>query len=37
MAGLIIFTLFVMLGVNPINDRFGFRYWQGESISLVQL
>lgn len=26
--GLIIFTFIVMLGGNPLNDRFGFRYWQ---------
>ncbi|RTE80911.1 hypothetical protein BHE90_004622 [Fusarium euwallaceae] len=26
--GLIIFTLVVMLGGNPLNDRFGFRYWK---------
>jgi amino acid transporter len=25
--GLIIFTFIVMLGGNPIGDRFGFRYW----------
>lgn len=27
-VGLIIFTFIVMLGGNPLNDRFGFRYWQ---------
>jgi amino acid permease len=27
MAGLIAFTFFVMVGVNPLHDRFGFRYW----------
>jgi yeast amino acid transporter len=26
--GLIIFTFIVMLGGNPIGDRFGFRYWK---------
>ena len=26
--GLIVFTFIVMLGGNPLNDRFGFRYWQ---------
>ncbi|KAL4939754.1 hypothetical protein BDV06DRAFT_30358 [Aspergillus oleicola] len=26
-VGLIIFTFITMLGGNPINDRFGFRYW----------
>ncbi|KAL4921107.1 amino acid permease/ SLC12A domain-containing protein [Aspergillus aurantiobrunneus] len=25
--GLILFTFITMLGGNPINDRFGFRYW----------
>ncbi|KAL4870653.1 hypothetical protein BDV12DRAFT_195133 [Aspergillus spectabilis] len=25
--GLILFTFIAMLGGNPINDRFGFRYW----------
>lgn len=25
--GLIIFTFLAMLGVNPIHDRYGFRYW----------
>ncbi|KAL5334431.1 amino acid permease/ SLC12A domain-containing protein [Aspergillus crustosus] len=25
--GLIFFTFITMLGGNPINDRFGFRYW----------
>ncbi|WWC88150.1 uncharacterized protein L201_003055 [Kwoniella dendrophila CBS 6074] len=27
-AGLIIYTFIVMLGGNPIHDRFGFRYWK---------
>ncbi|KAL4928486.1 amino acid permease/ SLC12A domain-containing protein [Aspergillus undulatus] len=27
-AGLIIYTIVVMLGGNPLNDRFGFRYWK---------
>ncbi|KAF4962611.1 hypothetical protein FSARC_9389 [Fusarium sarcochroum] len=26
--GLIMFTFVVMLGGNPLNDRFGFRYWK---------
>lgn len=26
-TGLIIFTFIVMLGGNPLGDRFGFRYW----------
>jgi yeast amino acid transporter len=26
--GLIIYTFIVMLGGNPLNDRFGFRYWK---------
>ncbi|GJC86169.1 general amino acid permease AGP2 [Colletotrichum liriopes] len=26
-VGLIIFTFIVMLGGNPLGDRFGFRYW----------
>ncbi|EGU76456.1 hypothetical protein FOPG_11227 [Fusarium oxysporum f. sp. conglutinans race 2 54008] len=26
--GLMLFTLTVMLGGNPMHDRFGFRYWQ---------
>ncbi|GAB7348428.1 hypothetical protein MBLNU459_g6851t3 [Dothideomycetes sp. NU459] len=26
--GLIIFTFIVMLGGNPLHDRFGFRYWK---------
>jgi len=25
--GLLIFTFVVMLGANPLHDRFGFRYW----------
>jgi yeast amino acid transporter len=27
-VGLIIYTFIVMLGGNPLNDRFGFRYWK---------
>lgn len=27
-VGLIIFTFIVMLGGNPLGDRFGFRYWK---------
>ncbi|KAJ2897139.1 amino acid permease [Zalerion maritima] len=27
-VGLIIFTFIVMLGGNPLHDRFGFRYWE---------
>ncbi|KAK3312411.1 putative carnitine transport protein [Apodospora peruviana] len=27
-VGLIIFTFIVMLGGNPLHDRFGFRYWK---------
>jgi len=27
-VGLVIFTFVVMLGGNPLHDRFGFRYWQ---------
>ncbi|KAK4099379.1 hypothetical protein N658DRAFT_430224 [Parathielavia hyrcaniae] len=27
-VGLLIFTFIVMLGGNPLGDRFGFRYWQ---------
>ncbi|KAK0619933.1 amino acid permease/ SLC12A domain-containing protein [Immersiella caudata] len=26
-VGLLIFTFIVMLGGNPLHDRFGFRYW----------
>ncbi|KAF7853146.1 uncharacterized protein EAF02_012089 [Botrytis sinoallii] len=26
-VGLIIFTFITMLGVNPLHDRFGFRFW----------
>lgn len=26
-VGLIIYTFIAMLGGNPLNDRFGFRYW----------
>lgn len=32
MAGLIAFTFFAMIGVNPLHDRFGFRYWQPDSV-----
>ncbi|KAL6231033.1 hypothetical protein BDW75DRAFT_233944 [Aspergillus navahoensis] len=31
-AGLIIYTIVVMLGGNPMNDRFGFRYWKEPGI-----
>jgi amino acid transporter len=27
-VGLLLFTFIVMLGGNPLGDRFGFRYWQ---------
>ncbi|TKX18724.1 general amino acid permease-4 [Elsinoe australis] len=27
-VGLLIYTFFVMVGVNPLRDRFGFRYWR---------
>lgn len=27
-VGLILFTFVVMLGGNPLHDRFGFRYWK---------
>ncbi|CAP85750.1 Pc20g04210 [Penicillium rubens Wisconsin 54-1255] len=27
-TGLIVYTIVVMLGGNPLNDRFGFRYWK---------
>lgn len=27
-VGLIIYTFIVMLGGNPLHDRFGFRYWK---------
>lgn len=27
-VGLILYTFFTMLGLNPIHDRYGFRYWQ---------
>ncbi|THY71476.1 putative amino acid transporter [Aureobasidium pullulans] len=27
-TGLIVYTLVVMLGGNPLHDRFGFRYWK---------
>ncbi|KAF9448029.1 general amino acid permease AGP2 [Macrolepiota fuliginosa MF-IS2] len=32
MIGLIAFTFLVMLGANPLHDRFGFRYWQPENV-----
>jgi amino acid transporter len=28
MLGLFVFTFVVMLGGNPIKDRFGFRFWR---------
>jgi amino acid transporter len=28
-VGLIVFTFIVMLGGNPLHDRFGFRYGPG--------
>jgi yeast amino acid transporter len=28
MLGLFVFTFITMLGGNPINDRYGFRYWK---------
>lgn len=31
-VGLIFFTFIVMLGGNPLNDRFGFRYWDSSVI-----
>ncbi|KAF5705840.1 amino acid transporter [Fusarium globosum] len=31
-AGLILFTIVVMLGGNPLNDRFGFRYWKDPGV-----
>ncbi|RDW86477.1 uncharacterized protein DSM5745_03119 [Aspergillus mulundensis] len=31
-AGLIIYTIVVMLGGNPMNDRFGFRYWKEPGV-----
>ncbi|KAK6359190.1 hypothetical protein TWF696_000355 [Orbilia brochopaga] len=27
-VGLLIFTFLTMLGLNPLHDRFGFRYWE---------
>ncbi|PNS14567.1 Proline-specific permease [Sphaceloma murrayae] len=27
-VGLLLYTFFVMVGVNPLGDRFGFRYWR---------
>jgi amino acid transporter len=27
-VGLLLFTLVAMLGGNPLNDRYGFRYWR---------
>ncbi|KAH6918302.1 general amino acid permease AGP2 [Coprinopsis sp. MPI-PUGE-AT-0042] len=31
-AGLIVFTFIVMLGGNPLHDRFGFRHWNPSKI-----
>ncbi|RBR25608.1 uncharacterized protein FIESC28_01571 [Fusarium coffeatum] len=31
-AGLILYTLVVMLGRNPLDDRFGFRYWKDPGV-----
>ncbi|KAH7234844.1 amino acid permease-domain-containing protein [Fusarium redolens] len=31
-AGLILYTIVVMLGGNPLNDRFGFRYWKDPGV-----
>ncbi|KAL4731387.1 hypothetical protein ACLX1H_000353 [Fusarium chlamydosporum] len=31
-AGLILYTIIVMLGGNPLNDRFGFRYWKDPGV-----
>ncbi|KAL4969641.1 amino acid permease/ SLC12A domain-containing protein [Aspergillus stella-maris] len=31
-TGLIIYTFVVMLGGNPLNDRFGFRYWREPGV-----
>ncbi|KAL4884582.1 amino acid permease/ SLC12A domain-containing protein [Aspergillus karnatakaensis] len=31
-TGLIIYTIVVMLGGNPLNDRFGFRYWKDPGV-----
>ncbi|KAL4913701.1 amino acid permease/ SLC12A domain-containing protein [Aspergillus aurantiobrunneus] len=31
-TGLIVYTIVVMLGGNPMNDRFGFRYWKEPGI-----
>ena len=30
--GLILYTLVVMLGGNPLHDRFGFRYWKNPGV-----
>lgn len=27
-VGLILYAIVTMLGGNPLNDRYGFRYWQ---------
>ncbi|XP_006457893.1 hypothetical protein AGABI2DRAFT_176453 [Agaricus bisporus var. bisporus H97] len=32
MIGLIAFTFFAMVGVNPLHDKFGFRYWSSDSV-----
>ncbi|KXN91492.1 General amino acid permease AGP2 [Leucoagaricus sp. SymC.cos] len=32
MIGLIAFTFFAMIGVNPLHDRFGFRYWRSKNV-----
>ncbi|KAK3307578.1 amino acid permease/ SLC12A domain-containing protein [Chaetomium strumarium] len=34
-VGLIIFTFIVMLGGNPLGDRFGFRHWQNPGAFAV--
>ncbi|KAF4428889.1 Amino acid transporter [Fusarium acutatum] len=31
-TGLILYTIVVMLGGNPLNDRFGFRYWKDPGV-----
>ncbi|KAM0214167.1 hypothetical protein ACHAQI_003791 [Fusarium lateritium] len=31
-TGLIVYTVVVMLGGNPLNDRFGFRYWKDPGV-----
>ncbi|KAF4338935.1 amino acid transporter [Fusarium beomiforme] len=31
-AGLILYTFVVMLGGNPLHDRFGFRYWKDPGV-----